>query len=210
MPQMAAPTNSPTFGGPLTGCGPVAVLKAPADALAGLAVEAISAWRAGGVDPGDIAVLARVNSALLPVQVACMEAGVPCTTPLSASVLERTGIRTALAYLRIGADPDSIRREDVQETIRRPSRGIASNVVDMLTSSVNDFDHRHTTTCRPPLGPRRPKARGLRDRPRDRSQGLWSLVCRGARSHSCRHRAWRHHGRPRWLAQRGRPLHPCR
>ncbi len=122
------------FGGPLTGCGPVAVLKAPADALAGLAVEAISAWRAGGVDPGDIAVLARVNSALLPVQVACMEAGVPCTTPLSASVLERTGIRTALAYLRIGADPDSIRREDVQETIRRPSRGIASNVVDMLTT----------------------------------------------------------------------------
>jgi len=123
-----------TFGGPLTGCGPVVVLKAPADALAGLAVEVISAWRAGGVDPGDIAVLARVNSALLPVQVACMEAGVPCTTPLSASVLERTGIRTAFAYLRIGADPDSIRREDVQETIRRPSRGIASNVVDMLTT----------------------------------------------------------------------------
>jgi DNA helicase-2/ATP-dependent DNA helicase PcrA len=122
------------FGGPLSGCGPVAVLKAPADALAGLTVEAISAWRAAGVDPGDIAILARVNSALLPVQVACMEAGVPCTTPLSASVLQRTGIRTAFAYLRIGADPDNIRREDVLETIRRPSRGIAPNVVDMLTS----------------------------------------------------------------------------
>ncbi|MGO8864289.1 MAG: ATP-dependent DNA helicase UvrD2 [Acidimicrobiales bacterium] len=123
-----------TFGGPLTGCGPVAVVKAPADALAGLAVETISAWRAGGVDPGDIAVLARVNSALLPVQVACMEAGVPCTTPLSTNVLQRTGIRTAFAYLRIGTDPDNISRQDVQETIRRPSRGIASNVVDMLTS----------------------------------------------------------------------------
>jgi DNA helicase-2/ATP-dependent DNA helicase PcrA len=132
-----------TFGGPLTGYGPVAVVKAPADALAGLAVETISEWRAGGVDPGDIAVLARVNSALLPVQVACMEAGVPCTTPLSASVLQRTGIRTAFAYLRIGADPDSIGREDVQETIRRPSRGIAPNVVDMLTSrsttSIDDL-----------------------------------------------------------------------
>ena len=122
------------FGGPLSGCGPLAVVKASADALAGLAVEAISAWRAGGVDPGDIAVLARVNSALLPVQVACMEAGVPCTTPLSASVLQRTGIRTAFAYLRIGTDPDNIRREDILETVRRPSRGIASNVIDMLTS----------------------------------------------------------------------------
>ncbi len=121
------------FGGPLTGCGPVAVLRAPAEALAGLTVEAISAWLAAGVDPGDIAILARVNSALLPVQVACIEAGVPCTTPLSAGVLQRTGIRTAFAYLRIGTQPDSIRREDVQETIRRPSRGIAPNVVDMLT-----------------------------------------------------------------------------
>jgi DNA helicase-2/ATP-dependent DNA helicase PcrA len=122
------------FGAPLTGCGPVAVLTAPADALAALAVETIGAWRAGGVDPADIAVLARVNSALLPVQVACMESGVPCSTPLSAGVLQRTGIRTAFAYLRIGADPEHITREDIIETIRRPSRGIAPKVVDMLTS----------------------------------------------------------------------------
>ena len=122
------------FGAPLTGGGPVAVLSAPADGLAALAVETIAAWRAGGVDPADIAVLARVNSALLPVQVACMESGVPCSTPLSAGVLQRTGIRTAFAYLRIGADPEHITREDVIETIRRPSRGIAPKVVDMLTS----------------------------------------------------------------------------
>jgi DNA helicase-2/ATP-dependent DNA helicase PcrA len=122
------------FDGPLQGLGPVAVLKAENDELAGLAVATISAWRDSGIDTTDIAVLARVNSALLPVQVACMEAGVPCTTPLSASVLQRTGIRTALAYLRIGAEPQSIRREDILETIRRPSRGIAPKVVDMLTS----------------------------------------------------------------------------
>jgi DNA helicase II / ATP-dependent DNA helicase PcrA len=123
-----------SFGAPLAGSGPVALLTAPADALAGLAVETIAAWRAGGVDPADIAVLARVNSALLPVQVACMEAGVPCSTPLSPSVLQRTGIRTAFAYLRIGADPEHIAREDILETVRRPSRGIAPKVVDMLTS----------------------------------------------------------------------------
>jgi DNA helicase-2/ATP-dependent DNA helicase PcrA len=131
----AGRTDAPTpFQGPLAGCGPVAVLKAPADALAGLAVDTISAWREGGVQPSDMAVLARVNSALLPVQVACMEAGVPCTTPLSASVLQRTGIRTAFAYLRIGLDPGTISREDILETIRRPSRGIAPKVVEMLTS----------------------------------------------------------------------------
>ncbi len=132
-----------TFGAPLAGCGPVAVLTAPADALAGLAVQTIAAWRASGVDPTDIAVLARVNSALLPVQVACMEAGVPCSTPLSAGVLQRTGIRTAFAYLRIGADPEHITREDILETVRRPSRGIAPKVVDMLTSrpttSISDI-----------------------------------------------------------------------
>jgi DNA helicase II / ATP-dependent DNA helicase PcrA len=131
------------FGKPLDGSGSVAVLKAPADALAGLAVDTISAWRERGVDPADIAVLARVNSTLLSVQVACMEANVPCTTPLSASVLQRTGIRTAFAYLRIGIDPGNISREDILETVRRPSRGIAPKVVDMLTSrpttSVTDI-----------------------------------------------------------------------
>jgi DNA helicase II / ATP-dependent DNA helicase PcrA len=127
-------STPPAFGSPLQGCGPVAVLKGPADTLASLAIETIAAWRNGGVDPGDIAVLARVNSALLPVQVACLEARVPCSTPLSAGVLQRTGIRTAFAYLRIGANPESIAREDVIETIRRPSRGIAPKVVDMLTS----------------------------------------------------------------------------
>ena len=48
-------------------------------------------------------------------------------------MLARTGIRTAFAYLRIGSDPGTIRREDVRDTIRRPSRGIAPMVVDMIT-----------------------------------------------------------------------------
>jgi hypothetical protein len=45
--------------------------------------------------PRELAVLARVNSALLPVQVALTEAGVPHTAPLDATVLGRTGVRTA-------------------------------------------------------------------------------------------------------------------
>ena len=111
----------------------MAVRTAPGDALAALAVEIITGWQDSGVEPGDIAVLARVNSALLPVQVACAESGISCTTPLGVKALGRTGIRTAFAYLRIGSDPDHIRREDVRDTVRRPSRGIAPMVVDMLT-----------------------------------------------------------------------------
>ena len=97
------------------------------------AVSAISAWKVGGVEVQDIAVLSRVNSALLPVQVALIEAGIPCTTPLGTQILQRTGVTTALAYLRMGLQPERMRREDVVQTIRRPSRGIAPNVTAMLT-----------------------------------------------------------------------------
>jgi DNA helicase-2/ATP-dependent DNA helicase PcrA len=121
--------------GPPAGAGPVAVRTAPGDGLAAATVEIIAAWLASGAGPGDIAVLARVNSALLPVQVACVEAGIPCNAPLGVRNLGRTGIRTAFAYLRIGSDPDHIRRDDIRDTIRRPSRGIAPMVADMLTKS---------------------------------------------------------------------------
>jgi hypothetical protein len=46
-------------------------------------------------------------------------------------------MRTAFAYLRIGADPGRIRRDDIRDTIRRPSRGIAPMVVDMVTKSAS-------------------------------------------------------------------------
>ena len=127
------PDPEPMTSGHLAGAGAVVLERAATDALAGVAVDVVQAWRTAGVDLSDIAVLARVNSALLPVQVACLESGVPCTTPLTTQVLARTGIRTAFAYLRIGSDPGAIRREDVRDTIRRPSRGIAPMVVDMIT-----------------------------------------------------------------------------
>src|SRR5262245_25407979 len=50
-----------------------------------------------------IAVLTRVNSLLLAPHVALAEAGVPVDSVLRPDVLERTGVRAALAYLRIGA-----------------------------------------------------------------------------------------------------------
>ena len=110
------------------------VRRAPGQDLASLVVEIVSGWEEDGVQRHDMVVLARVNSALLPVQVALGEAGIPCSSTLTARVLGRTGVRTAFAYLRMGVEPDRISRRDVEDTIRRPSRGVAPNVVAMLTN----------------------------------------------------------------------------
>ena len=123
----------PDFDPPVGGRASISIVRSPTEQLPETAVAAISAWKAGGVDLEEIAVLSRVNSSLLPVQIALTEAGIPCNAPLGTNVLQRTGVRTALAYLRIGQAPHEIGRDDVVQTIRRPSRGIAPNVVHMLT-----------------------------------------------------------------------------
>ncbi len=100
-------------------------LHAP-DEGATAVVEVVGGWLAEStpeVEPGHIAVLARVNSLLLAPQVALAEAGIPVDSALRAGVLDRTGVRAALAYLRIGADPDDIDGADIVEVYRRPSRG---------------------------------------------------------------------------------------
>ena len=91
------------------------VLRAPAEQLATRAVALLETWRAEGIGADDIAVLARVNSALLPIQVACTEAGLACTTPLGPEVLRRTGIRTALGLLADRSRP----RPDRQRGLHR-------------------------------------------------------------------------------------------
>ncbi len=72
--------------------------------------------------PGDVAVLARVSASLLAPQVALAEAGVPVLPHVGDELLGRTGLRTALAYLRIAADPDRIVAADLADTMRRPAR----------------------------------------------------------------------------------------
>jgi len=100
--------------------------------MAHRAVGIVSEALAAGVQPADIAVLTRVGSALLPVQTALTEAGVAHTAPLDPSVLQRTGVRTALAYLRLGLDTDRLRRDDVLDTLNRPARKVKSAVTPLL------------------------------------------------------------------------------
>ncbi|MFP3902296.1 MAG: ATP-dependent helicase, partial [Acidimicrobiia bacterium] len=98
---------------------------APQDGARAL-VEMVAGWLdEPGVHPADVAVLTRVGSLLLAPHVALVSAGVPVADAvLGPEVLGRTGLRAALAYLRIASEPDHIDPRDLVEVHRRPSRGL--------------------------------------------------------------------------------------
>lgn len=103
-----------------------------ASVAAGLVVSTCDQWVAEGATLDDIVVLCRVNSALLPVHAALVDAATPLRSPIGPAVLSRTVISAALAWLRIGFDPDQIDREDLFSVIRRPSRGLARVASDLI------------------------------------------------------------------------------
>ncbi len=105
----------------------------PDDAATAL-VDVVRTWLAEPeVAPASIAVLARVNSLLLAPQVALAEAGVPLTSVLRPEVLDRTGMRAALAYLRLGVAGDAMNPNDIVEVMRRPTRGLPQWFPDRLS-----------------------------------------------------------------------------
>ncbi len=121
--------------GPSADPGPdgLAVVDHGADDAAQTTVATVTAWLAEpGVEPASIAVLARVGSLLLAPHVALAEAGVPIRSILRPDVLERTGMRAALAYLRIGVAGDAINPADIVEVLRRPTRGLPQWFPDRL------------------------------------------------------------------------------
>ncbi len=85
-----------------------------------------------GVTPGDVAVLTRVNSLLLAPHVALVDAGVPVASVLHPRILERTGLRAALAYLRLGTAGGRMDPDDIVEILRRPTRGLPRWFPDRL------------------------------------------------------------------------------
>ena len=112
--------------------GALVVQPVPVDDLTRAARDRVVAWLDHDVEPDDIAVLARVNAVLLPIQVLLAQSGIPCNRAVGTELLGRTGIAAALAYLRIGLAPGDIARDDVAATVRRPSRKIARNVLEMM------------------------------------------------------------------------------
>lgn len=113
--------------------GALRVVEHGSDEAARSVVGVVDDWlEPGSVEPHQVAVLARVNSLLLAPHVALVEAGVPLRSVLSPDVLERTGLRAALAYLRIATAGDAIDPRDVVEVLRRPTRGLPQWFPDRL------------------------------------------------------------------------------
>ncbi|HEX2153192.1 MAG TPA: ATP-dependent DNA helicase UvrD2 [Acidimicrobiia bacterium] len=86
-----------------------------------------------------VAVLARVNVGLLVPQVALAEAGIPADSVLDASLLQRSGVRSALAWLRIAsvvAQGEPISGSDLDEATRRPPRGLSPGVRTALARGM--------------------------------------------------------------------------
>jgi DNA helicase-2/ATP-dependent DNA helicase PcrA len=130
--RIAKTINAAPLAAALPGGEGLVVQATAADDLGPAAVELVRRWAGMGMDFGDMAVLTRVNSSLLPVQLLLAEAGIPYRAAVGPWILERAGTAAALAYLRIAADPTRIARADVRATVRRPSRKISPKVIDML------------------------------------------------------------------------------
>jgi DNA helicase-2/ATP-dependent DNA helicase PcrA len=115
----------------LPGTPALSVGRHPAERLPSAAIERVQSWIAAGAAPGDIAVLSRVRSVLLGVQLLCGESGIPANAPIGVEVLERTGTRTALAYLRLalGHGSDASAGRDLATAARRPSRSLRREVL---------------------------------------------------------------------------------
>ena len=125
--EIVAGPSSNTTPGALT------VIEHGSDDAAEQVVKVVESWlgeSAGdgtgdwAIEPAQVAVLARVNSVLLGPHVALKEAGLPLNSVVSPDILSRTGLRAALAYLRIATSPDGFAAADVVEILRRPTRGL--------------------------------------------------------------------------------------
>ncbi|MEN8113884.1 MAG: ATP-dependent DNA helicase UvrD2 [Actinomycetota bacterium] len=103
------------------------------------AAELVEAWLEDA-DAQDLAVLARVNSALLPVHLALAERGVAFSSPVGKGILTRTVVAATLAWMRLGLDPERMSRTDLMTAVRRPSRGLNRLAADLLRRRFFDID----------------------------------------------------------------------
>ncbi|MDE0652404.1 MAG: ATP-dependent DNA helicase UvrD2 [bacterium] len=113
-----AHTSDPSTAGALR------ILRVPDEAMAATAAGIVTGWRDEGAADGDIVVLGRVNSMLLPALAALDEAGVGTRCLLETSLLHRSLVRAALAWMRLALRPESMDSRDLTEAARRPGRKI--------------------------------------------------------------------------------------
>ena len=104
--------------------GNLRILESPDSTVTSDTVETIVGWLSEGASPAGVAVLARVNSALLPVLAGLDGAGIPVSSRIAPGLLDRSVMRATMAWIRLGLNPDEMWRQDLLEAARRPSRRI--------------------------------------------------------------------------------------
>ena len=105
--------------------------------------DAVRAALSSGASTSDVAVLARVNAVLAPVQVALVSEGIPIAGGVGLEFLDRTSVRAVLAWLRLAGAAENGRflPDDLKEALRRPSRSFHPRITDWISeqSSVVDL-----------------------------------------------------------------------
>jgi hypothetical protein len=102
----------------------------------GATVRAVNDALSAGATPTELAVLTRVNASLAPVQVALTMAGVGVAGGVGVEFLNRTAVRAAMAWLRLGAG-GRFDAADMGEALRRPSRGLHPRVRDWVAEQTD-------------------------------------------------------------------------
>lgn len=90
-----------------------------------------------GIEPSSIAVLTRVNSSLAPVQLALRALEIGVNRAVDGRFLERSGVRAALAWLRLALRPERLGPADVGFTARRPARAMSPKVIGWMGEQGN-------------------------------------------------------------------------
>ena len=108
----------------------VVVRTAPSAELPVRGAAQLGAWLEAG--EADVVALARVHAALVPLHLACQEAAIPTSIDIGEEWVERTGIASALGWLRIARSPETIAGEDLAHAARRPPSGVVGLIRDLI------------------------------------------------------------------------------
>jgi len=97
------------------------------------AANRVRALLDAGAAAGEVAVLARVNASLAPVQVLLRNDGIPVDGGVSQRFLQRGAVRAALAWMTLSTAPaQALPGSVLREVARRPKRGMSASLLDLV------------------------------------------------------------------------------
>lgn len=113
--------------------GPGLVVVPSSPSVARATTQVVDALLARGVRPHEIAVLARVNAALAPVQVMLRHRQVPVAAAVDDRFVHRAGVRAALAWSTVAASADgSLAGAVLRDAARHPRRAMSASLLDLV------------------------------------------------------------------------------